>query len=257
MMRRGFAGRRMGAGGGAVALVAALGAALLGGLSVGQSPAPSTRAAPMDWYALTLEDFFKREEVQDRIRKDSVNAPLLEAALFHETNRRRTAEKLPAFKHGSAMQLIARRHSEEMGKLQFFSHLSPTLENRTLTDRLRQVGLLNVTAGENIAVLPAKEMGSGTYIVQRNEDGSETLIDARTRQRISYYTYAELAKAALDQWMQSPGHRSNILDKRFVYLGTGIGRGSYDGGQDSFYLTQNFCATVNEGEVKAAAELNK
>jgi uncharacterized protein YkwD len=240
------------------AVVAALAAALMGGpLTGGESAAPGTRAAAVDWYALSLEDFFKREEVQDRIKKDSVNTGLLEAALFHETNRRRTAEKLPAFKHGNALQLIARRHSEEMAKLQFFNHLSPNLDNRTLSDRLRKVGLVNVTAGENIAVLPAKEMGSGTYIVQRNDDGSETLIDARTRQRISYYTYAELAKAALDQWMQSPAHRSNVVDKRFVYLGTGIGRGSYDGGQDSFYLTQNFCATVGDGEASAATELNK
>jgi uncharacterized protein YkwD len=57
--------------------------------------------------------------------------------------------------------------------------------------------------------------------------------------------------------MASPGHRANILKKEFVYLGVGVGRGLYQGGQDSFYLTQNFCATVNAGEAKAAEQLRR
>jgi uncharacterized protein YkwD len=217
--------------------------------------APAKDAKDVDWYAMSADDFFKRDEVKDRIKEKSANATLLEAAIFHETNRRRVAEKLSPFKHGYSLQLMARQHSEEMAKLQYFEHESPVAENRTLSDRLKKVGLVNVTAGENIAVLPAKEMGSGTYIVQENEDGSQTLIDAQTHKRISYYTYEEFAKAALDQWMHSPGHRANILNARFNYLGAGIGRGPYDGGQDSFYLTQNFSSTVGARDAAAADRL--
>jgi uncharacterized protein YkwD len=98
-------------------------------------------------------------------------------------------------------------------------------------------------------------MGSGTYIVKENPDGSELLIDEVTRQPIDYYTYEGIAKAALTQWMNSPSHRKNILDKRFIFLGVGAARGPYDKGQDSIYLTQNFTATINAGESKAQSAL--
>jgi len=221
---------------------------------------PATRpgrdaAAIEKLYGMGAADFFKLPEVQGRIRKDSVDLVLLEVAVFQQTNRERAVHNLPALKHSWAMQLMARQHSDEMVKLQYFEHESPAAGNRTLADRLKNVGLVNVTAGENIAVLPAKEMGSGTYIVKEGPDGGELLIDEVTRKPIDYYAYEGLAKAALEQWMNSPSHRKNILDKRFVFLGVGGARGPYDKGQDSIYLTQNFTATVNAGESKARGTL--
>lgn len=212
--------------------------------------------APADDYSLPADEFFKRPEIQVRIRRKEVNIPLLEAAIFQQSNRERAANKLPPFKHGWALNLMARRHSEEMAELQFFDHESPTRANHTLADRLRNVGLGNVTGGENIAVLPAKEMGSGHYVIHENRDGTETWTDEATGKTIDYYTYAELAAAVLHQWMTSPAHRQNMMDPRFVYLGVGVARGPYSKGQDSFYMTQNFSDKIApSSEAKASAQL--
>ena len=135
-------------------------------------------------------------------------------------------------------------------------HESPMPANRTLTDRLKNVGLVNVTAGENLAVLPAKEMGSGHYVTHPGE-GDDVWFDEVSGKRVDYYTYGALAQDAVTQWMGSPAHHANIVEKRYVYLGVGVARGAYDDKeQDSFYLTQNFCATITAAsEEKAKAKL--
>lgn len=50
------------------------------------------------------------------------------------------------------------------------------------------------------------------------------------------YDNYDLATIAVEDWMFSPGHRRNILNKSFTHLGVGVARAK-DG---SFYLTQNF-----------------
>jgi uncharacterized protein YkwD len=221
-------------------------------------PAASAPAAkPADYYALTADTFFQLPETQVRLKKDAFDLSLLEAAVFHQTNRQRAANKLPLFKHGVALNLMARRHSAEMSDLQFFDHVSPNPATATLDKRLRSVGLVNVTAGENIAVLPAKEIGSGHYITHDPIDGNETWLDEATGKPVAYYTYKDLADAVVTQWMNSPAHHANIVNKAYVYLGVGIARGPYDDHkQDSFYMTQNFCATFTPAsEDKAKLDL--
>jgi uncharacterized protein YkwD len=225
-----------------------------------RAPVTATATAPasqaVDYYSRTAEEFFKLPQVGQRLGKNAADISLLEAAVFHDTNRERVAAKLPALQHSFAMALMARRHSAEMGELQFFDHTSPTPAHRTLTDRLFNVGLVNVTAGENIAVLPAKEIGSGHYITHDPLNGNEVWYDEVTGKRIDYYTYKELAETVVTQWKNSPPHWKNIIDPQFKYLGVGSARGPYDDKkQDSFYFTQNFCATSQPGaEAKAKAD---
>jgi len=231
----------------------------LGASAPTTTPSTATTSKPVDYYALSPDAFFKLPEVQTRIRKDAFDLPLLEAAVFQATNRERGNNKLPNFRHGMALNLMARRHSTEMSDLQFFDHFSPTPANATLTLRLKNVGLVNVTAGENIAVLPAKEMGSGHYITHDPLDGNETWYDEATGKPVNYYTYKDLAEAVLTQWKNSPTHHANIVNKAYVYLGVGIKRGPYDvSKQDSFYMTQNFCATITAAtEDRAKIDLEK
>jgi len=204
---------------------------------------------PPDPYALSAEEFFKWPVAQTRITKDAADITLLEAAVFHQSNRERIAAKLPPFKPSTALHAAARGHSDEMAKLQYFDHTSPTSANRTMADRLRTVGLANVAAGENIAVQPAREMGSGEYLIRKNPDGTETWTDRATGKIMSYYTYEQLAKEILTNWMNSPHHRENLMNKEYLYLGIGAARGPYGTNkQDSFYFTQNFASSVPAGK---------
>ena len=40
--------------------------------------------------------------------------------------------------------------------------------------------------------------------------------------QIRELTYAELAKKIVQSWMNSPGHKTNILEKEYTFLGVGI-----------------------------------
>lgn len=242
------------------ALILGISTAINATHGAGAAPAVATSATaatkPVDYYALSDDAFFKRPELDQKISETQFDLPLMEAAVFHQTNLERAKLKLPIFKYGQAMNLMARLHSQEMSDLQYFEHVSPIPANATLGDRLKNAGLVNVAAGENIAVLPAKEMGSGHYVTHPGQ-GDDVWFDEVTGKRVDYYTYRQIAGDVLTQWMNSPHHRDNIVNKAFVYLGVGIMRGPYDTTrQDSFYFTQNFSSAITKAsEDKAKAKL--
>ena len=52
-----------------------------------------------------------------------------------------------------------------------------------------------------------------------------------------YYELEELASLVVDGWMDSPGHRDNILDSSYDREGIGIAISA----DEQVYVTQNFC----------------
>ncbi|MFF5846191.1 CAP domain-containing protein [Streptomyces massasporeus] len=96
----------------------------------------------------------------------------------------------------SALQSLAQNYSEDMAARGFFDHTDP--DGSTPWDRAEQAGISNL-GGENIARGQAD------------------------------------AAAVMDAWMNSPGHRANILNCDFKTLGVGVELGS--GGP---WWTQNF-----------------
>ncbi|MFF2021786.1 CAP domain-containing protein [Streptomyces sp. NPDC058171] len=80
----------------------------------------------------------------------------------------------------------AARHSQDMGLRGYFGHASP--EGRSVGDRVTAAGYAWSVVGENVAAGP------------------------RT------------ARAAMDGWMASPGHRANILHCPFTHMGLGVDR---------------------------------
>lgn len=88
---------------------------------------------------------------------------------------------------------VAYGHSVDMANNNYFDHDSPT--EGTLSDRMKNASVQYVKAGENIA-----------------------------------YNYLDAA-AAVEGWLNSPGHRKNLLDKSYTYMGEGTFQK---------YYTQNF-----------------
>jgi uncharacterized protein YkwD len=52
-------------------------------------------------------------------------------------------------------------------------------------------------------------------------------------------TYEELTDSAVENWMNSPGHRKNILNPQLTRLGVGVALGQ-QGNVPYVYLTQDF-----------------
>lgn len=129
-----------------------------------------------------------------------VTATSLERRAFDLINAERGRNGLPALAWDGVVCRMARQHSEEMGRQNFFDHSGPDGDPRV---RARRNGISWTSISENIA------MSQG---------------------------YDDPVKLAVDQWMNSPGHRSNLLRKDFTHSAVGIARMA-DG---RVYLTQVF-----------------
>ena len=122
----------------------------------------------------------------------------MEEEVLRLVNEERTQRGLGALKRASDLDALARAHSADMINRHFFDHNNP--DGQTPFDRMRAAGISYRAAAENIA--------SG----QRS------------------------AEAVMNAWMNSSGHRANILNATYTEIGIGAVKSS--GG--TIYWTQEF-----------------
>ena len=189
----------------------------------------------------TCETFAGYAPAQKRIDMNAIDYPLLHAAIFYETGRQRALNGLQPFKHSPALESAAKGHSDDMVRLNFFSHHSPVMGKGSLAQRLALVGVSNASSAENISYNFGIEYESGRGVFSPEQNGGYFSYEYRGKP-IESHTYLGLARAALRGWMNSPGHRKNILNPVYVYLG--VGAAHYTNlafyNMDNFKLTQNF-----------------
>ena len=106
-----------------------------------------------------------------------------EKEVFDLINKQRTNNGLAALKNDSEVQRVARIKAQDMVDNNYFSHTSPTYGSPF--DMLKSFKISYKTAGENIA---GNSSNSG----------------------------------AVNAWMNSEGHRANILNSSFIYTGIGV-----------------------------------
>ena len=128
----------------------------------------------------------------------------MELEILQLINVERAEHGLEPLRPNSNLRQAARQHSKEMNELDYFSHESPVEAYETLPMRLRNAGVAKYGwAGENIAMSTAAS-----------------------------------AERFVQMWMDSPGHRANILKPEFEFSGIGV----YGSGQ-SFHATQLFSSS--------------
>ena len=133
---------------------------------------------------------------------------LLDAAVFYLTNEERAKLGIPILPYHKLLEVAAYNHSMKMATTGFFSHRNPNDTSRTRTgDRGKLAGVSNPKFAENIAM---------NYL----RDNA---------------TYLQVATTLIEQWMNSAGHRSNILSSKAKQMGAGT---YYKNGQ--IYGTQVF-----------------
>ena len=110
--------------------------------------------------------------------------------VFNLINQQRTNNGLNALKIDNEVQRVAKIKAQDMVNNNYFSHNSPTYGSPF--DMLNSFKIYYKTAGENIA---------------GNSNNS----------------------AAVTSWMNSPGHKANILNGNFNYTGIGVVNGSQYG----------------------------
>jgi len=173
-----------------------------------------------DWYALSPEKFAVRPEAQARIDSAEFDEPLLNAAIFHETNRVRRQLGLPAFTHLAKLDAAADLKAS-VGVLEAeVKHTNDLPFTATPADRVKWVGLDYERVAENIARISSYDLPSGmTQLGVRPRHGVEEFYRLDTGRAVELQTYAGFAIQVVDSWMKSPGHRANIVDPHLVSLG--------------------------------------
>ncbi|WP_245831852.1 CAP domain-containing protein [Oceanobacillus senegalensis] len=130
----------------------------------------------------------------------TVNASEVVKEVVRLTNEERKKNGLSALKMDPELNNAAQKKSADMASNGYFSHNSPTYGSPF--DMLKQFGIEYSVAAENIAA------------------GQDT------------------AQAVVDGWMNSEGHRKNILNKSVTHIGVGMA----EGGAQGPYWTQLFIA---------------
>lgn len=138
---------------------------------------------------------------------ESVTSPLPAAAsaekmAFDLLNAQRISRGLPELAWSDQVAAVARHHSENMAKGNFFSHQD--LEGQLVDDRAARAGLTDWLAiGENIAFVKG---------------------------------FKDPCQTAVENWMKSNAHRENLLSDRWKESAIGVAV-TPDG---TYYFTQVF-----------------
>lgn len=120
----------------------------------------------------------------ENLNQDNASILTIEQQVVDLVNVARAKEGLPPLQLDTQLHNVARAKSEDMSSKNYFSHTSPTYG--TPFDMLKQFGITYKTAGENIA---------------RGQRTAQDVVDA---------------------WLNSEGHRRNILSNSFTHIGVGF-----------------------------------
>ena len=155
-----------------------------------------------------------REEREARSRMEAATRVSdLELKVHAGINAERARNGGSPLRWEEQLAAVARAHSDDMTSRGYFSHDTP--EGLGPSDRIDRAGYScwkgsHYGVAENIAI----EIASGDL--------------------------DDVAAEAVHSWMNSPGHRTNLLGRQYDRTGIGVSFGKWKG-YDAVYLTQVFC----------------
>ena len=191
----------------------------------------------------------------------SLNAGQIAHLVIQLTNARRQRRGLPALLVDPAISKIAQGHSQNMATTGIFEH---EIAGQGPTDR---------ALAANYTCRNYREDGSYTYGLSENiyeisrvQEWTHTTRGSSTTTTVSNFhrTAEEVAEALVASWMDSLGHRTNIIDPDARRIGVGVYvqiTEMFGYALETYWVTQNFSecraipAEIAEEREKAKAQL--
>lgn len=168
----------------------------------------------------------------------SIDQSLLDSAIRVEVNFHRCRAGLGKVGDvGTNLSNQAQKHSQWMAKTQQLTHRSTVAGAATLRDRFKRAGVQFRTGSENIGMVHRYQIDNRRFKIL---DSGNCKFATYEGKPLPAHSYASLARHAVSLWMNSPGHRRNILDKSVRKVETAVAfdpNAQYCG---RFWLTQNF-----------------
>lgn len=161
-------------------------------------------------------------------QKPDIHIAKLEKHIHDLINGKRKKRGLSSLAFNESLNAIARRHSDDMAGRNYFSHYSP--EGHGFSHRYNKAGYACKIREKGTSYFTGAE-----NIYQNNLYNRVTIVKG-----IKYHDWNSLetiAGTTVEGWMNSPGHRKNILMPHWQSEGIGVAISS-DG---RIYITQNFC----------------
>ena len=140
---------------------------------------------------VTKEPAGQQAVAEEPVKKENAETPQEKTAgknVLELVNQERTEQGLDALVWNEDVAKVAQEKAEDMARNGYFSHTSPTYGSPF--EMMKSFGISYSAAGENIA---------------------------------KGYTTPE---AVMHGWMNSEGHRANILNSQFTQLGVGVAKDS-------------------------------
>ncbi|MEM7720726.1 MAG: CAP domain-containing protein [Pseudomonadota bacterium] len=179
-----------------------------------------------------------KSAAQTVVPANRINQKLLGDAVRAEVNYHRCRAGLsPVQSAGAPLAKEARAHSRWMAKSQQLTHRSTVPGRASLKQRIKASGLSFRTGSENIGMVHRYRIDNRRFKIL---NASQCQFATQQGDPLPAHSYASLARHIVNLWMDSPGHRRNILDRQVKKVSTAVAfdpNARYCG---RYWLTQNF-----------------
>lgn len=183
-------------------------------ITLWQTKSPLANKTPVSFSANLANFITELQKAQEIITPEPLRMPyaptgatLTTNGILLATNKQRATENIPPVSFNSTLSLAAQKKVDDMFTRQYFAHEAP--DGTGPADLVNSVGYAYLRVGENLAL--------GNFASD-----------------------ADLVQA----WMDSPGHRANIMSDKFTALGLAVGQGMFEG--DRVWLAvQTFAAPAS------------
>ena len=142
-----------------------------------------------DYSKFDWKSFYKLSTAHQELNLSDIDYPLLHAAIFYVSNEFRERNRLKPFIYSDRIERLSADHAADMVKYNISSTAAIQYEYGRKVNRPQSPGIF-------------------TYMSNK-------------REVIPNHTYLSYAKAIVQLWMDSPGHRANILNPGFIYMAAG------------------------------------
>jgi uncharacterized protein YkwD len=157
----------------------------------------------------------------------------IEHAIHEGINAERTQRGRSSLAYADSLHRLGLVHSRDMAERGFFGHNNPGGEG--VNDRAAALGLSCVRQLDDQTT--ARGFGENLYrgtLFNRYRDVFQD--GERIRREFDWKTESEVASDVVQGWMDSRGHRTNILEKRYATEAIALHADGTD-----FFVTQIFC----------------
>ncbi|MGR3466963.1 MAG: CAP domain-containing protein [Shimia sp.] len=142
---------------------------------------------------------------------------LFDRALRYYANRERCQRDLRALRGDPNLRLASAAHSRWQASVQTLSHTSDLRGREEPADRVAAVGYDYRTVAENLARVPLYDFEGQRFRIE-----GECRFRRANGARITRQSYGEAARYITRGWMNSPGHRRNLLSDAVREIGSAV-----------------------------------